>query len=91
MCAASSAVEHLVEVAAGLVEGQAAEAVVAAELDDDDLRMQAQDGRKAGDGVFGGGAAGALIDDLVVVALGVELALQGVREGLAVVQGRSRR
>jgi len=76
--------EHLLEIAAGLIERQAAETVVAAELDDYNLRMQAQNGRKAGDGVLGCGSAGALIHNLVVVALCVELPLQGVREGLAV-------
>ena len=39
--------EHRVEVAAGLVEGQAAQAVVAAEFDDDDGGMQQQE-RSAG-------------------------------------------
>ena len=90
MWADSSVVEDLIEIAAGLIERQAAETVVAAELDDYDLRMQAEMDVKAGDGVLGGGSAGALIDDLVVVALGVELPLQGVREGLAV-RSRSRR
>ncbi len=75
--------QHLVEIAAGLVEGQAAQAVVAAELDDDDFGMQEQDGAQTGDGVLGGGAAGALIDDLVVVAAAVEVPLQGVGIGLA--------
>ena len=76
--------QDLIEVAAGLIERQAAQAVVAAEFYNDDFRMKAQDGEQAGDGIFGGGAAGALVDDLVVVALGVELPLQSVREGLAV-------
>ena len=66
--------KHLVEVAAGLIERQAAKAVVAAELDDDGFGVKAQKRWKAGDGVLGSGSAGALIDDLVVVALDVELA-----------------
>ncbi len=75
--------QHLVEVAAGLVRGKAAEAVVAAEFDDYDCRVQQQDGAEIGDGVFGGGSAGALIADLVVVAAAVEVALQSVGIGLA--------
>jgi len=75
--------ENLVKVVAGLIEGQAAQAVVTAKLDDDHLRMKAQDGGKDRDGVLGGGSAGASIDDLIVVSLGVELPLQGVGEGLA--------
>ena len=60
--------QDLVEVAARLVGGQAAEAVVAAELDDDDFRVQEQDGADFDDSVLGGGATGALIGNLVVVA-----------------------
>ena len=66
-----------------MIEGQAAETVVAAELDNDDFRMKAKDRGKAGDRVLGSGSTNALIQDLVVVALGVELALKGVGEGLA--------
>ena len=75
--------EDLVEVAAGLLEGQAAQAVVAAELDDDDFRVQAQDGGQAGDSVLGGGATGALVVHLVVIAAGVEFLLEEVGIGLA--------
>jgi len=67
--------QHLVEVAAGLVGGQTAEAVVAAEFDDDDFGVQEQDGAKACNGVLGGGAAGTLIVHLVVVASAVEIPL----------------
>ena len=75
--------EDLVEIAAGLIERKAAQAVVAAELNDDDCGMHAQKGRQAGDGVLGGGSAGALIDDLIVIAAMDEDLLQGVRVGLA--------
>ncbi len=44
--------QHLVEVAAGLVGGQAAKAVVAAEFDDDDFGVQQQDGVEVGDCVL---------------------------------------
>ncbi len=64
--------DHLVEVGAGLPEGQAAQTVVAAELDDDDGRVQAEDEGQAGDCVLGGGSACALVDDLVMVAVIVE-------------------
>ena len=53
--------QHRVEIAAGLVRRQAAQSVVAAEFDDDDLRVYEQDGTEIGDGVLGGGAAGALV------------------------------
>jgi hypothetical protein len=67
----------------GSGRGQAAEAVVAAEFDDHDFRVQEQDGAEAGDGVLGGGAAGALVDDFVVVAAGVEVAAAGSRDRMA--------
>ena len=75
--------QHLVEVAAGLAEGQAAQPVVAAELDDNDFGVQEQDGTQAGNGVFGGGAAGSLIVDCVAVTEAVEVLLQSVRKGLS--------
>ena len=78
--------QHLVEVAAGLVRRQAAQAVVAAEFDDDDFRVQEQDGTDIGGRVLGGGAAGALVVYPVVVAMGVKVALQGVGVGLAGLQ-----
>ena len=78
--------EDLVEIAACLIEREAAEAVVAAEFDEDDFRVEGQDGVEAGDGVFGSGAAGALIDDFVVEAAGVEVALEGVGVGLVGVE-----
>ena len=45
--------------------------------------MQQQDGAQTGDGVFGGCAAGSLIIHLIVVAVGIQVALQGVGKGLA--------
>lgn len=78
--------DYLVKIAAGLIERHAAQSVIAAELDDDDFRVKAQEKGKAGDGVLGGGAAGPLVDDFIVVSLGVKQALQGVGEGLAVLE-----
>jgi len=75
--------EHGIKIVAGQVGGQAAEAVVTAEFDDHDFRMQGQDGGETGDGVLGGSAAGAFVDDFVVVAVGVESLLQCVGVGLA--------
>ncbi len=75
-----------VEVAAALGQWQAAQSVVAAEFEDDHCRMQLQDRSQTGDGVFGGRAAGSLVDYLVVVAARVQVALQSVGEGLAVLQ-----
>ena len=71
------------EVGLGLFEGQAAEAVVAAELYDDELGMAREDEVDAVEAVLGGVAADAGVDDVVVVALGVEEALEVVGIGLA--------
>ena len=60
--------DDLVEVGAGVFDAQAAETVVAAELDDDDGGLQGEDGVEAFDTVLGGVAADALVDDAVVVA-----------------------
>ncbi len=62
----------LVEIGAGLRRRQAAQTIVAAELDDDDGRMQAKNKGQSGNGVFGGGAARASVDDLVMIASIVE-------------------
>jgi len=78
--------EDLVQVVLSLIGWKAAEAVIAAEFDDDDFRVKLQYGVETGCGVFGGGAAGALIADFVVVAVGVELLLQVVGPGLAGLQ-----
>ena len=63
-------------------DGQAAEAVVAAELDDDDGGVE---GRRveAIDAVLGGVAADAFVDDAVGVAAGVEVGLEVVGVALA--------
>ena len=50
--------QHVVEIAAGLGERDAAQAVVAAELDNDNFRVQEEDGVQCCYGVLGGGAAG---------------------------------
>lgn len=78
--------QHQSQVAPGLRKGQAAETVVAAELDDDDGRMQAKHVGQVGDGVFGGRAWRAHVPDQVAITVGVQDALQGVGEGLAVRQ-----
>ena len=78
--------QHLIEIAAGLFQGQAAQAVVAAKFDDDHLGMKPNNRRKGSSSVFRGGSAGALIDDLIVVALGAETARERVRKGLALLQ-----
>ena len=57
-----------VEVAARVGDGDAAEAVVAAEFDNDDGGVKAEDFIEAVDAVFGGVAADAGVDDFVVVA-----------------------
>ena len=72
-----------IKIVSGEVGRQAAKAIIAAEFDDHDFRVQGKDGGKAGDGVLGGSAAGAFVDDFVVVAMRVEALLQCVRVGLA--------
>ncbi len=76
-------IEDARKIGLGLVDGQAAEAVVATELDDDDLGMTGEDEVDAVEAVLGGVAADAGVDDVVVVALGVEQALELVGVGLA--------
>lgn len=75
--------KHFVEILFGGRERQSAQAVVAAKFDDDHGRMQAQDRRKTLHGVFGGGAAGAKVDDLIAIAELVQVAPQRVRVRLA--------
>ena len=74
--------QNLIEVAASLIRGEAAQAVVATEFDDDDFRMQQKDVVHAGDGIFCGGATGTLVVHLVAVAAAIEIALQCVGVGL---------
>ena len=71
------------EVGLGLFEGQAAEAVVAAKLYYGDLRVAVEDQVDAVEAVLGGVAADAGVEDVVVVALGVEEMLEVVGVGLA--------
>ena len=83
--------EDLIEVVAGLVERKAAQPVVAAELDDDNVGMKRENCGKAFDGVFGGSATGAAIEDGVVVALGVEKLTKRVRDRIDRQRARNRR
>jgi len=53
--------QHRVEVVTGLFRWKSAQAVVAAKLDNDHLGMQQQDSAQTGNGILGGGAAGALV------------------------------
>jgi hypothetical protein len=78
--------EHVVEIAAGSVEGQAAQTVIAPELDDHYAGMQRKNAGKAGDSVGGGGSADAAIEHLVVIALGGEVACEKVGIRLAVLK-----
>ncbi len=67
-----------VEVGAGVCNGQAAQAVVAAELDDDDGGMQGENIGQALDTVLGGVAADALVVDAVADVEAVEIGLEVV-------------
>ena len=71
------------EVGLGLVDGEAAEAVVAAEFYDYDFGVAVDDELDAIEAVLGGVAGDAGVDDVVVVAVGVEEALEVVGVGLA--------
>lgn len=74
--------KHQIEIVARLFKREPAKTIVAAEFDDDDGGMQQQDGVKTGNGVFCGGPAGAFVEDVVVVAELVKIALQVVGIGL---------
>ncbi len=71
--------DHGIEVVSSLTERQAAKAVVAAKLNDDDCGVQGDDGVEAGNSVFTGGAARALVENLVAIAEFVEVSLESVR------------
>jgi len=77
--------DHGLEVGAGGLDLEAAEAVVAAELEDDDLGFHGQDAGEAVDSVLGGVAADALVDDAVVEAFAIEVLLEEVGVALAFV------
>ena len=62
--------DDLVEIGAGVFDAEAAETVVAAELDDDDRGLQGDDAVEALDAILGGVAADALVDDAIVIAAG---------------------
>ena len=70
--------DDLVEVGAGVFDAEAAKAIVAAELDDNDGGFLGEDGVEAFDAVLGCVAADALIDDAVVVTLCIEVGLEEV-------------
>jgi hypothetical protein len=75
--------DHGGEILLRAFDGKAAEAVVAAELEDDDLGFLGEDAMDAFEGVFGGVAADAGVDDAVAIAGGVEelLKVGGVAGG----------
>ena len=71
------------KIAFGGGERQATEAVIAAEFDDDDRGVHGEDERESIDAVLGSVAADAGVNDAVVVAAGVEVALERGGPGLA--------
>ena len=75
--------DDLVQICAGVCDGQAAQAVVATELDDDDGGMEGENLGQALDAVLGGVAADALIVDAVVDVEAVEGGLQVVGVALS--------
>ena len=75
--------EDGVEVGARVVDAEAAKAVVAAELDDDESGVEGDDVVDAVEAVLGGVAADAFVDDAIVLALLVEVFLEEVGVALA--------
>lgn len=75
--------EDGVEVGAGVFDAEATEAVVAAELDDDESGVEGDDAVDAVEAVLGGVAADALVDDAVGEVVGVEIFLEIVGVALA--------
>jgi len=75
--------EDGVEVGAGVFDAEAPEAVVAAELDDDESGVEGDDAVDALEAVLGGVAADALVDDTVGEVVGVEVFLEIVGVALA--------
>jgi hypothetical protein len=65
-------VDDAIEVGLSLLEGEAAEPVVAAELYDDELGMAGDDTGDAVEAVLGGVTADAGVEDVVVIAVCVE-------------------
>jgi hypothetical protein len=78
--------QHLVQIALCLFKWQSAQSVVAAKLDDHNLRVQFEDQVQIGNRVLGGRPAGSLIAYPVEVALALQFLLQKVRIRLARVQ-----
>ena len=75
--------DDVIEVGAGVFDAKAAEAVVAAKFDDDEGGLEGEDGVEAFEAIFGGVAADAFVDDMVVVAEFVEVGLEVVGVALA--------
>jgi hypothetical protein len=79
-----------VEIAAGIGDGDAAQAVVAAEFDNDDGGMEAEDVLYAVDAVFACVAADAGVNDPVAVATVVKGGLEVVGPGVAGIDAEAR-
>jgi len=74
--------ENLVEIVLALGERQAAQSVVAAELDNHHLRMKAKDGGQQSNRVFSRSSAGALVNYFIMIILGIKLALERIGKRL---------
>lgn len=78
--------QHLTEIAARVGERQTAKTIVTAEFDDDDRRMQGNNGRHGGECILGGCATGAFVDHAVGVTDAPKFALERSRIGLVGLQ-----
>ena len=84
LCAAGlEAREEGIEIGSCVLDAQTAEAVVAAELDDDEGGVEGDDVVDAIEAVFRGVSADALVDDVVAKAASVEVFLEVVGVALA--------
>lgn len=68
--------DDFVQIGTGVFDGEAAEAIVSSELDDDDCGLHGDDGVDTPDAVLGGVAADAFVDDAVVITLCIEVGLE---------------
>ncbi len=78
--------EHLIEIGARLGDRQAAQSIVATELDNYDGGVKAQYFGERCERILGGGTAGAPVNDVVSIATRVEQLLKEVRISLALLK-----
>ena len=88
-CGALDGADDRVEILPGGGDGQAAQTIIAAKGDDDNLWMESDDCRKTDDTILGRVPADACIDDAVVITLRIQVALQGVGIALTLIGAKA--